>query len=747
MRLKYLVLITILVLVAVMPQAPLTQAQDGGDPYQQLRARALSELGVNCANPQPNEVCGGFAEFSAVFTDTAKLTDPGDRAALTTLQTIKTFGVDIANGTWGVAALYVQANLPAAAPDTAVFLMLGDVELTNNVAPEDAFVPGDPVAVTTNTAAELRNGPASGAKLLGTVANGATLQADGVSGNGQWLRVEYEGQAAWVSLAAVNVPDGVTFDTVGLTPMQSFSFTTGGTTPPSLEIPPSVLIVQSPRDVPVHLFANGAELLVNGTLFLRTLPDGRTQLIVADGMTTAFPGDYDEVNVVAGTSIILPADGGWAEWRILTDAEWESFGGVEEIPGNVIVIIIQLPDPERPSGIGEPPIIIIIPTGIIVPIPPVLRPLWTVEVTGGPGQPLERIEWEPLDVGCAVCDDKVFYHSNADGDYDIYLLADDGLSQPTNNVSQGNGSQDVMPSYSPDRQWVAWATNRDILGGWEIYVGNADGTRQQRLTFNSGTDHNPVWGPASLLAWESNRDGNWNLYMADTAGDGLPVQLTDDAAHDINPFWFPMGGCDMPGAQQLVFQSNRDGDYELYLLNVETGDLTQLTDNDVIDAQPIVSPDGTQIAWLQENADGVFDLMIMDVATLEARTLAEVGNDIAGPVFSPDGNYVAFDADVDGDYDVFAVEVATGNLKAATDNDADDRAPTFMCDADQVIYHSNVAETNETLGLNELFLVDLMPFAGPANFAQQKTNEPNANDFVPLSTPAEEVNSKLGATP
>ena len=41
---------------------------------------------------------------------------------------------------------------------------------------------------------------------------------------------------------------------------------------------------------------------------------------MADGTTTVYPGAYDEVDVVAGTSIILPADGGWAEWRILTDA-------------------------------------------------------------------------------------------------------------------------------------------------------------------------------------------------------------------------------------------------------------------------------------------------------------------------------------------------------------------------------------------------------------------------------------------
>jgi Tol biopolymer transport system component len=108
---------------------------------------------------------------------------------------------------------------------------------------------------------------------------------------------------------------------------------------------------------------------------------------------------------------------------------------------------------------------------------------------------------------------------------------------------------------------------------------------------------------------------------------------------------------------------------------------------------------------------------------------------------------VAFDADVDGDYDLFAVDVANGQIKAVTNNDADDRAPSFMCGTDQLYYHSDITSTDENQGANEIFLTDLMPFDGPANFSEQQTNSPESNDIIPLSDPNEEINSKLGNTP
>ncbi len=388
------------------------------------------------------------------------------------------------------------------------------------------------------------------------------------------------------------------------------------------------------------------------------------------------------------------------------------------------------------------------------------------ETPGEPGTDLPRPTWDPISLGiivsgvggpvpfiCTVClPELVFYHSNSDGDWDIYRLTDDGLNIPANNVTRGDDSHDIQPSYAPEGDWVAFTTNRDELGGWEIYLAKPDGSQQVRLTYNSGNDVNPVWGPASLIAWESNRDGNWELYMADVMGDGLPIRLTNDPGNDINPFWFPDGGCYEPAGGRLVFQSDReregdqDGvhDWEIYLLDVYSRELTQLTDNDTEDVVPILTRDGRWMAWLQLNEAGVYDLWIMNLATLESRQLTDLGVAVAGHTFSPDGRSIAFHANADGDYDIFLVDVATGQVTALTDNDADDRAPSFRCDNTAVVFHSDAAADANNPDQRELFSVNP---ALPGASALRLTQDVEADDLYPMSDPHEEINSKEGRMP
>ncbi|MEE8575969.1 MAG: DPP IV N-terminal domain-containing protein, partial [candidate division Zixibacteria bacterium] len=77
-----------------------------------------------------------------------------------------------------------------------------------------------------------------------------------------------------------------------------------------------------------------------------------------------------------------------------------------------------------------------------------------------------------------------------DGNYEIYVMNADGTEQTrlTNNTSS-----DGSPSWSPDGGKIAFASRRD--GNWEIYVMNADGTEQTRLTNNNSSDGGPSWSP------------------------------------------------------------------------------------------------------------------------------------------------------------------------------------------------------------------------------------------------------------
>jgi Tol biopolymer transport system component len=759
MRPSHLFPIVILLLMALVlsPGAGLAQEVN----YQQIVTRALSDLGANCANLGVNSVCVGFDQVQVTFTGATPegfSNAPGDRAELTTVSSVQTQPVNLDDATLGIAVMYVKTtNVPGALTDqSAMFMLIGDAEINNAVAAEVAFVPGEPVAVTTIAEAALRNAPGADALLLGTVANGTLLQADAVSPGAAWVRVMYEDQIAWVSRQALDPDAGIGVLPVvtrdSRTPMQAFTFRTGSAPPPSLDVPPDVILVQSPKDIPVDIWANETHIRVEGVIFLRSLADGRIQLITSHGEATVFPETPQQVSVVAGTSIIIGAEN-WTEWRVVSQQEWDdSYDLFEKIPGNIITYEIKLPDIIIKSAIvpGETVVEVWDEGEVIIPIPPPPPTFPTVLATyGEPGQDLERLAWEPFEIGCAVCPaELVIYHSDSDDDWDIYRLVDDGMSEPANNISRGDGSQDLMPSYSADAQWVAYTTNRHVLGGWEIQVSRFDGAQDARVSFNSGNDVNPVWGPANLIAWETNRHGNWDLYMIDVAGDGTRVRLTDDAANDINPYWFPDGGCDQPEGGRLVFQSDRDGDWEIYELDVFSMELTKLTDNDTEDEMPVLSRDGSMLAWLQLDEFGVYNLWVMDLGTMEARQFTDLGTDVASHMFSPDDALVAFDANVDGDYEVYAVYLSSGAIVPVTDNSAEDRAPTFRCDDPmQVIYHSDAAADTDNPGQRELFESRVPVEGGTVNPPTRLTMDVEADEVYAEADAHEERASKEGRKP
>ena len=752
----FILMIALALATPVVP-AQVSEAQDGGDSCQQVVQNALTAMGTNCANLGPNSDCYAYAQVSATqsagaTTPSDFFNDPGYRTELTTLQSVTSSGLDVAAAEYGLNVMRVQANVHTSLGQSARYIMMGDVTVTNEVDSADAFLPGPAVGVTTTSDAQIFAEPAPGALPLGTVAAGTVLQADAVDPSGSWLRVELNGQVAWVSSAMVDDAGAAlpTYTKDSYTPFQKFSFTTGFDNFGCASAPPSLILVQSPRDVSVIIMANDVTIEVNGTILLRSLPGDFMQLLTTDGEAIIYPGDFPQVTIPAGISVDIPLDGlrQWENWRVRLQTEWVSYGSIVFIPTNVIEYEIVIPNIISPSNIGDVVIIIEMPDGIYQIYPPVFYDWPLVElIPGFAGEPLTRPAWEALDIGCQFCaPELVLYASNSDGDYDVYRVVEDGMSEADNNLSQGPGSQDVHPTRSQDTAYYAFATNRWEEGRWEIAVGTTDGTRVQRLTYNTGNDRNPVWGPEGLLVWESDRDGNPELYMADLEGTGEPIRLTNDPANDVFAYWNPnLGGCDQEQGAELVMQSDRDGEWEIYLLDVETMEMTKLTDNELEDTEPIISPDGNTLAWLQEDEFGTKNLWVMDMTTLEAEQLTFSG-DVYGHTFAPDGSVLAYYSEYDGDYDIFAVAVDGSATKQLTINTATDRSPNFRCDNSTVVFHSDVAATNDYPGSNELFETLVLPLDGPAAAATQLTFDVDANDKHPL-TEREERNSLEGRAP
>ena len=140
--------------------------------------------------------------------------------------------------------------------------------------------------------------------------------------------------------------------------------------------------------------------------------------------------------------------------------------------------------------------------------------------------------------------------------------------------------------------------------------------------------------PEAKIAFASTREGNRDIYVINLDGSG-ETRLTDDPAWDWHPAWSPDG-------RRIAFESNRDGDFEIYVMNADGSGLTQLTDNFHQDRAPSWSPGGSRIAFQQQRHGGSVDIYVMNTDGSKIVRLTHDDDDESDPNWSPDGQRMSF---------------------------------------------------------------------------------------------------------
>jgi Tol biopolymer transport system component len=257
---------------------------------------------------------------------------------------------------------------------------------------------------------------------------------------------------------------------------------------------------------------------------------------------------------------------------------------------------------------------------------------------------------------------------------------------------QGQRAIATLPPTAAGR--IAFETNRD--GNREIYIMNADGTGQTNLTMNAAQDIEPAWSPdGTKIAFASDRSGDYEIYVMNEFGSAPPVRLTFAAGVDVDPAWSPDG-------REIAFTSTRDGNPEIYTMNADGSGQTNRTNHPRSDSQASYGPKGGhhEVFWTSDR-DGNFDIYhdLISPYGFTDSTQSDASNETNSYAWTS-GTGAYFVTDVEGDLNVAGRDFNGLSFTSCPCTTANDQMPATD---PSVINFGNYAFVSNQDGDNEIY--------------------------------------------
>jgi serine/threonine protein kinase/Tol biopolymer transport system component len=187
-----------------------------------------------------------------------------------------------------------------------------------------------------------------------------------------------------------------------------------------------------------------------------------------------------------------------------------------------------------------------------------------------------------------------------------------------------------FPSLSPDGKWIVYAGNAS--GNWDIYLQGVGGRVPINLTGDSAaTDTQPAFSPdGEQIAFRSERDGGGIFVMGRT---GESVRRIADRGY--NPSWSPDGTQMIVATQNVVTDPVGVADSEIWSITVATGQPRRT--GDTYGGQPQWSPNGA----FPSNRTGEFQIWIVNADGGNLHAVSDARESLSAPIWSPDGSKMA----------------------------------------------------------------------------------------------------------
>ena len=275
------------------------------------------------------------------------------------------------------------------------------------------------------------------------------------------------------------------------------------------------------------------------------------------------------------------------------------------------------------------------------------------------------------------------------------------------------GSRNDYPSWSPDGRRIVFESDRK--GNPDIYVMDADGSRVTQLTRDlfarlylsrSPADGHPVWSPdGSRIAFVSGRDNvmmtymDTNIYVMASDGSNV-VQLTGRGAEEGMPSWSP-NGKQIAYSGRDVFtsdgQSIENPTWDIYVIDADSSNSVQLTNDPANEMEAAWSPDGNRIAYISDSNGPDFNIYVMNADGSNITQLTSGAENEFGPAWSPDGSQIAFTSDRNGNVQIYVMKADGSDITLLTDDGSNSAYPSWSPDGKQILFESDREDGNANI--------------------------------------------------
>lgn len=323
----------------------------------------------------------------------------------------------------------------------------------------------------------------------------------------------------------------------------------------------------------------------------------------------------------------------------------------------------------------------------------------------------------------------------------MFSLSSKLFAQQTNFLFEGekhfknikmltNRGENAEAYFSFDGKKLVYQATFDSMECDQIFTINTDGTDRQLVSTGKGrTTCSYFYPDETKIIYASTHHSDeqcppppdrskgyvWKLYETFDIflKDGNELkQLTDTPGYDAEATVSPKG-------DKIVFTSLRNGDPEIYTMNLDGSEQTRLTFEKGYDGGPFFSPDGSKIVFrasrpktdeqmidyndLVENGyvrPTALEIFVMDADGKNMKQITNFGKASFAPFFHPSGKKIIFSSNYEGDnprdFNLFMINIDGTGLERITFNPTFDGFPMFSPDGKYFVFGSNRFNKKET---------------------------------------------------